>query len=297
MAYFGGVGSERPWPRVNPGAALLMVVAVVFIGGSSYVLLTTDVLKQAFASQHDEIKPIVETPTLVTTEVLVPNSTIRAGKRLYPEMFHREARNIQGMEGKLVNVNDDINSYFALSNIPAGTLLFKEQVSDVPPRNLITARIPEGFRAVSISVDAESGVEGWARPGAKVDVVWSTQQRGRQMVSTIVENAEVLSAARSTETTMNDNRDSSKPLPSQITLLVAVKDAQKIQLAKASGSLTLNLRGDGEEANRGNEAITVDRLLKGSGAESNDDVQGTVQFNGKEYQVKGGKLVAPAKEK
>ncbi|NMC61904.1 MAG: Flp pilus assembly protein CpaB [SAR324 cluster bacterium] len=186
-----------------------------------------------------------------------------------------------------------IRNQYASTQLSADTVVLKEQLSTTSPINVITSRIPEGFRAVSIPVDAESGVEGWARPGARVDVVWSTEHRGRKLVTTIVENAEVLSAERSTET--DTATQMGQPLPSHITLLVSLKDAQRIHLAKASGALSLNLRGDTDNQSGTVETISMEKLLKPIVSKDIGEIQGKVTLNGEEFVFAEGKLI-PVKD-
>lgn len=304
MAYYGGVNQERPWPRVNIQVIIIAALAIMLFaiigmqliasgdsqeesGGFFARLFGTDRSKEAAA-------PVVRAAYI--HDVLVPIESIKPGKKLTSTMFNVEARDVRGVERKVVHDMSEVENLYSTVLIVAGMPVMLDQVSSVAPVNAITASIPEGYRAVAIPINAETGVEGWVRPGAKVDVVWISQHRGRPLVSTIVENAEVLSAERSVERNPNPNA-AGKPVPSHVTLLLSVKDAQKIQLAKTTGSLSLSLRGD-EDTNQvsGTGTMTIDKLLRRTDMEAMDEVQGKVQFDGQEYNLRGGSLVVAKKD-
>ena len=287
MAYFGGTTTERPWPKVDLTAVLLLLIFVMSVFG--FIFFGTNLLRTP-AAPAPVIEKVSAPVEPVSAEVLVAADTIWPGQRLVPSMFKLENRVITGIADKVVTNYEIIKGGFATAMVVTEVPILKENITYSTPTNILTARIPEGFRAVSIPVDAESGVEGWARPGARVDVVWTSKHRGKMMVSTIVENAQVLSAERSTEA-VPTNSLSSTPLPKHVTLMVAIKDAQKIQLAKASGTLSLNLRGDVDSSQAGSGTITVDNLLKRRDRESMDVVEGTVSMGGKDYVMRAGELV------
>ena len=146
-------------------------------------------------------------------------------------------------------------------------------------------------------MDATSAVEGWARPGARVDIVWTTQNRGKQAVITIVQNAKILSAESLTQSQV-EQTGKSIAIPSTVTMLVTAQDAKKIQLARTSGTLSLTLRGDNDlgKSEMGG-TITFDDLLGTTErtVDENPNIQGTIKIGGVEYKLIDGKMV-PASE-
>ena len=88
--------------------------------------------------------------------------------------------------------------------------------------------------------------------------MWISKIRSQQGLVPLVYNAKVLSAERQLEV----SPQSGIPVPSTATLLVSTSDANKIQLAATSGSLSLSLRGDADSGKPSAvSAITVDDLL------------------------------------
>jgi Flp pilus assembly protein CpaB len=206
-------------------------------------------------------KVVVETqPELEMKSVLVPIQTINMGAALEPTLFRLEQRPKIAVPGQVVSEMEFIQGKYAKSLIIANQPLYQDYITNQRPVNAITAMIPEGYRAVTIQVDVRTGIEGWARPGARVDLVWNTTIRGKQGVAVIVENIKVLSASRSTESSQNVSADA--PIPTELTLLASIQDANKIILAQRSGTISLSLRGDSEPGKtEAGGAITVDDLL------------------------------------
>ena len=291
--HFGGVG---PTGQADKTKLILLLVLFFLLALSAfmvfYLLSSPDQ-----SSKHNSVAVPVEQEEIQIkmTNVLVPVKEIAAGSELAPNMFKIESRPSVGITGRAVKNFEAIKGYYSKSLIVPGQPLYMDYISADRPINTLTAAIPEGFRAVTIRVDQRSGVEGWARPGAKVDVVWASRIRGQPGVTVIVENAKVLSAERDTKT----ETEPGQAVPSTVTLLVSAKDAAKIQLAATTGSMSLSLRGDVDSVG-GNAvgSITVDDLLGSSQqATEEEDYDGKVIIEGQEWYLKKGELIPAAKVK
>jgi pilus assembly protein CpaB len=203
-------------------------------------------------------------------EVLVPIQTVEQGKPLDPSMFRKEKRIKDGLSPKVVKEFEEIQGFYAKTLIVSDQPLHQDYITRTRPVNEIIQQIPEGYRAVTIRVDQISSVEGWARPGALVDVIWASKVNGQASVTVIVEGAKILSAERVTEAQKKDEQQQpGAPTPSTVTLLVTSDDANKIQLATTAGSLGLNLRGEsgGIKGSSGGTITVDDLLLKRTGQE------------------------------
>jgi pilus assembly protein CpaB len=110
----------------------------------------------------------------------------------------------------------------------------------------LSSTIQKGKRAISLQVNEIVGVAGYIRPGSLVDVMVNTQKSNgnangnskEQVVSKIIlEKVLVLAAAQ------DDKRDQTKPkVVSTVTLEVEPQQAEKIDLARHIGTLSLVLR-------------------------------------------------------
>lgn len=245
--------SERKRVMVLAGLA----GTVVFAGLAVFLLF--------FSTSGATVAPVAvvveKDPKLEMVDVLVPVSSIEAGKALEPTMFKRESRPKLGLSPLVIKDFEEIKGYYSRSVIAQDVPLHRELITQVRPVNQITAKIPEGYRAVTIRVDATSSVEGWARAGANVDVSWSTSAGGKPTVTTIVQNAKIISAERETQNGQNQTG----AVPSTITLVVTANDAQKITLAQSTGTLSLTLRGDNDPGNsQSTTRVSIEDLLTGS---------------------------------
>jgi len=255
---FGGFGHARQQERARLliilGGFLLIIVA----GGSFYLISGPSPLKPAPEATVVVQKP---QPQLKTVNVIIPLQKIESGTELQPVLFRLEQRPELGLSSRAVKGFDDIKGCYSRSVILPGEPLIADLITPVRPTNALTANIPPGMRAVTISVNATSSVEGWALPGAKVDVVWASRIRGQPGVTVIVQNAKILSAERQ----LDPNSKPGAPTPNTVTLLVSADDSTRIQLAMTTGSLSLSLRGDGDPgAGTNGGSITVDQLLGGN---------------------------------
>jgi len=113
--------------------------------------------------------------------------------------------------------------------------------------NAVAEKIPEGMRAITVRVDQEAAVEGWAQPGSFVDVILiQAAEKDDLRAKVIAENIRILSAGRSTE---SDSFGGTAPkIPNTITILVSQGDALKIKTAEGFGRITFAMRSPGDKS-------------------------------------------------
>jgi pilus assembly protein CpaB len=262
--------------RIRMVLMVLTFVIATLVAVSSVVMYANKFAKQA------EKPVIIERETAPEmVRVLVPIDKIETGATLDASMFQLKEYPKVGISSRVVRNFSEIRGQFAKSTIAPDMPLLVDYVSKYKPINQITASIPEGYRAVTINLDLKSSVEGWARAGAKVDVLWTYKIRNKQTVTTIVQNATVLSAARRAagEPPPKDGA----PVANTSTLLVTSLDANKIQLAQTRGTLSLLLRGDRDIAPNGTgRTITTDDLWGGSNTRGRRALEGVIRVREKE---------------
>lgn len=227
---------------------------------------------------------IEKEPAINMIDVLVPIRQIDSGEALHPAMFKQEPRPEISVSERIVRSFSDINGLYSRSVIMPGEPLSKDYLTRVRSSNVITANIPDGFRAVTITVDNISAVEGWARPGARVDVAWTSSVLGKTSLKFIVQNALVLSTDRQLSSSIEPGAD----VPPTVTLLVSTRDSAKIMLAASTGALTLALRGErdhGKDAGFSNLTV-YDLLDRGNPDDSTgDSVEGFAKYKNADGQV------------
>lgn len=143
---------------------------------------------------------------------------------------------------------DKVVGRVAASYIVAGEqVLSAKIISDAEKSNKLAYAVPRGKRAVSVPVNAVSGVSGLVRPGDRVDVIATVElasgQENVAVTSFILQDVEVLA--------VDQNLDETKPVPAgkeeaamakTVTLAVTPEEARPLVLASEQGSIRLALR-------------------------------------------------------
>jgi len=112
----------------------------------------------------------------------------------------------------------------------------------------IAATIEEGMRAVAVRIDSVSGAGELLDPGARVDVLFTKPGKMSEAITTtILQNVKVLSVGRKTRP--GEKIDPKAPKVPVATLLVTPEDAQKLELAKNQGKVSLVLRNPNDPLN------------------------------------------------
>lgn len=136
-------------------------------------------------------------------------------------------------------------------------------LSRISERAVLSANIPPDMRAVTVPVDAVSGVAGFVTPGDVVDVLLTRQIPGDgasnddKMTTIVLDNVQVLAVdLRAGE--QNTNPAESKTA----TLMVHPEGAQQLALATQIGRLSLALRNV-EDPGTGTRRVVTSRELGG----------------------------------
>ncbi|MEJ2541403.1 MAG: Flp pilus assembly protein CpaB [Gemmatimonadota bacterium] len=126
-----------------------------------------------------------------------------------------------------------------ITEMKTNEVILAGKLADTGLAGLMT-QIPEGLRAITVSVDQVRGVAGFVTPGNRVDVILIKQPSGsEETVSKIIlENIQVLTANQQyTET------EDGQPIISQVvTVLVTPAQAEKLALAESQGAIRMALR-------------------------------------------------------
>src|SRR5580704_468509 len=111
----------------------------------------------------------------------------------------------------------------------------------------IAAIIEAGMRAVSVPINDSSGVAGLIQPNSRVDVKFTRPgSMAEAVTSVILQNIKVLAVGRITA--VGQALDAKAPKMPVATLLMTPEDAQKLELAKNEGKVSLTLRNPLDQA-------------------------------------------------
>lgn len=151
----------------------------------------------------------------------------------------------------------DLEGRVLMSSVQRGEPLLETRLAAVGTKGGLSAVIPEGKRAITVKVNEVVGVAGFALPGNYVDVMVNTEDERERLISKIVlERILVLAVAQEA------SRDETKPrVVSAVTLEVTPDQAEKLDLARSIGSLSLVLRNQVDSNPTATEGITKRELL------------------------------------
>jgi pilus assembly protein CpaB len=194
-------------------------------------------------------------------QVIVAAVDIELGSRLNPQMLKSVAWPSgsvpQGAFSDVLQLTDRV----ARTTITRGEALLETKLAPVGTKGGLSAVIKEGNRAMTVRVNDVIGVAGFALPGNYVDVVVSTQRDSasgdsKQISKIVLERILVLAVAQEA------SRDETKPkVVSAVTLEVTPSEAEKLDLARSVGTLSLVLRNQIDSKSADTEGITKRQLL------------------------------------
>lgn len=258
--------------------ASLLGVIVILVGTIVYVINQMAAPKSETAPETASA-PVEDTgPLQNMVKIVVAAQRIEEGQKITPDMLGVREEDFSRMPSgawRDINMQHLIGKY-STAMIAANMPILKEQLADAPPSQDL--EIPAGYRAVTITVDARTGVEGWAKPNSRVDVNWTfVDNDKRTKVHTIVRFVKILSVGGATN---SPGQKAAVGQATTITLLVTEEDARKIELARNLGSLSLALVGNTETPSGFNSdsPASIDDILgkeKVSGI-TEDDIDGVV---------------------
>ncbi|HYM10182.1 MAG TPA: Flp pilus assembly protein CpaB [Bryobacterales bacterium] len=112
----------------------------------------------------------------------------------------------------------------------------------------IAATIEEGKRAVAVRIDPASGVGELLEPNARVDVLFTRPGKMSEAITTtILQDVRVLSVGHKVRP--GEKVDPKAPRLPVVTLLVSPQDAEKLELAKNEGKISLVMRNPADSQN------------------------------------------------
>lgn len=149
------------------------------------------------------------------------------------------------------------------TTVMRGEPILENKLAPVGSRGGLSAVVEEGKRAITVRVNDVVGVAGFALPGNYVDIMVNTQEEGakssdkdRAISKIVLEHILVLAVAQEA------GRDETKPkVVNAVTLEVTPEQAEKLDLARSVGSLSLVLRNQTDMEPAQTAGITKDELL------------------------------------
>ncbi|MGI4718248.1 MAG: Flp pilus assembly protein CpaB [Janthinobacterium lividum] len=233
----------------NKRAVIVMALAILF-GLAAVVMASRWLLTQPAASAG---------------RIVVAASDINIGQRLTPEMLKLVEWPAHSVPKGAFDDPQKLGGRVLKTSILLGEPLSEAKLAPAGTLGGLSALITEGKRAITVRVNDVIGVAGFALPGNYVDIIVSTEteappeggtRRDQSISKIVLERILVLAVAQEV------NRDETKPkVVNAVTLEVTPEQAEKLDLARSVGTLSLALRNQVDPAAAATLGATKDNLL------------------------------------
>jgi pilus assembly protein CpaB len=211
------------WKRALLG---LFFSAVIGLGAALYV--------------YTQFQKVAAAKSMPTSQVVVAAVPIPVGVRLKASdlrLVTWPAR--QPLPGMFTRIEDCANRAL-LTPVVENEPMLEGKLAPKEAGAGLAATIPDGMRAVSVSVNDVIGVAGFVVPGTMVDVLVTGSGGGGtgSVTRTILENVRVMAAGQRIE----QDREGKPQIVPVITLLVTPEEANTLTMASTQGRIQLALR-------------------------------------------------------
>ena len=232
----------------NPKAVVMLVLSVIIGLGATIVAA-------GWISQQGQ---------MASTKVVVAAGDIQLGSRLTPQMLKVVDWPTGSIPPGAIAKAEKLEDRVVKTSILRGEPILEAKLAPVGTKGGLSAVIPEGKRAMTVRVNDVIGVAGFALPGNYVDIVVNTQLEGdgragdKQISKIVLEHILVLAVAQ------ESNRDETKPrVVNAVTLELTPEQAEKLDLARSVGTLSLVLRNQVDKDGVETRGIMKPQLLAG----------------------------------
>jgi len=227
----------------------LIVVALILITAVALGLIAVQVTKPM--PHQAQALPGVPPPAMVN--YLVAAHALPAGTLARDEDFGlKSVAPAEVPVGALLDspeIRASLHGALVRRYIDPGLPVTREDVIRVRDRGFLAAVLEPGTRAISISVDAASGVAGLIWPGDRVDVILTQDREGGASIGERIASETVLRDIRVIAVDQ-DIAQGAEPsavsksgrVPSTVTLQVTPEDADRVAVAQNLGHLSLSVR-------------------------------------------------------
>ena len=206
---------------------------------------------------------IAQRGSIASTKAVVAAVDIELGTKINPQMVTQVDWPSGSVPTGAFKDPKELQDRVMKISVQRGEAILERKLAPAGTTGGLSAVIAEGKRAMTVRVNDVVGVAGFALPGNYVDVMLNTQQeRGgaqganNEISLTVLEHVLVLAIAQEA------SRDDTKPkVVSAVTLELSPPDAEKLDLARSVGSLSLVLRNQLDKKMASTSGITRAQLL------------------------------------
>jgi pilus assembly protein CpaB len=245
----------------------LMVVAGAFIIAIIVALIV-----------QSKLAPQKEMTELRQVEILVATKDISAGAKLKREDVKWQAWPEDAVFSGVYKKSDypDVTKLDIYDQMVSRPIIKGEPITaaaiiaDSKAGSMIAAKMMPGMRAISVKINAETGVSGFVGPGDRVDVLLTYQikargetQRAAENIAQRIATQTILSNVRvlAVDQTAKEDANREIKIGKNATLEVTKEQAQLIALSAKMGDLSLTLRRVGDVDNPADRSVVTTDVM------------------------------------
>lgn len=223
---------------------VLLIGALIVAVGTA--LVARSMFAGASAPQAEAAAVDPQGPKVLVAQRALPAGTIitadAIGYQLWPEELVQDAYFLDG-EADMSKLIGTVVRH----PITAGEPVTQGSLVSPGDRGFLAAALTPGMRAITVPVDAKSGVAGFVFPGDRVDMVLTQDVEGDdgpglKASETILRNLRVLATDQSTTQEKGENGETIVKAFSTVTLEVTPTIAEKVAVSQTIGTISLTLR-------------------------------------------------------
>lgn len=203
-------------------------------------------------------KWIIDQASVDASAVIIASRDIDVGARLTPDLLQSTDWPRGSLPEGSFHDAKLLDSRVVKVNLVRGEPLLESKLAPKGAAGGLSGVIAEGKRAITVRVNDVVGVAGFALPGNKVDILVNTKDESDKPISKIVlEQILVLAVAQDL------GRDETKPkVVNAVTLEVTPEQAEKLDLARSIGTLSLVLRNQIDKSHGTTDGVRTQDLLR-----------------------------------
>ena len=227
----------------------IVVLVIALVAGLAAVVLAARWIQQQNPSGGNKIA--------------VAAMDVQLGSRISPQMIQMVDWPASSVPAGAFNDDKVLADRVVKTTVIRGEPILENKLAPVGSRGGLSAVVEGGKRAITVRVNDVVGVAGFALPGNYVDIMVNTQEDGaktndkdRNISKIVLEHILVLAVAQEA------SRDETKPkVVNAVTLEVTPDQAERLDLARSVGTLSLVLRNQTDLDPTKTKGATKDLLL------------------------------------
>lgn len=247
----------------------------LLVGALVIAVITAVMAKNMFsgaAADQAQAAPAQTGPKILVARKALPVGTIIDQEALayqpWPKELMESAYYLEGQGGDIKSLLGTVVRY----PITAGQPVTRGSLVGPKDRGFLAAALGPGMRAVTVPVNASTGVAGFVFPGDRVDIVLTQEVVGGgdgaplKVSETIVRNVRVLATDQRISDKDEDGKTAVKTF-TNVTLEATPRIAEKIAVAQSVGNLSLSLRSLADNASELERAVAAGEVKVPAGAD------------------------------